>query len=363
MVFKLVVLAAVLWCPRLVWGADQGEKKKDIQIEISVDPRVELISIIFRLAGNPEYKMGCVESYNNDIEEHFGTYRSHPAAQFAGELREVHGIGFDAPMDFAVHITDASTLKEVVPFDADPPVLNSRWQLDDAREFLEKARRFAKDARFDEFVESHKPLYDQAAGRMKQMLSEEINLAWFEEFFGAKAGASFHLVAAMANGGNCYGAEVTKEGKNYLYSILGVWMCDEQGIPSFDKTVVPTIVHEFCHSYCNPIVDAHAAELEDAGIRIFSGVEDRMIAMHYGNWKTVMYESLVRASVVRYMMANQGPEAARNEMNRQLERGFVWIEGLSELLSKYEGHRDDYPTVDAFFPQIVQFFNEYEIKQ
>jgi hypothetical protein len=44
---------------------------------VVVDPRVELLSLIFRLAGNPEYNMARVESYAEDAEKQFGKFRSH----------------------------------------------------------------------------------------------------------------------------------------------------------------------------------------------------------------------------------------------------------------------------------------------
>ena len=38
------------------------------RLQVTVDARVELLRLIFRLAGNPEYRKGRIESYNEDIE-------------------------------------------------------------------------------------------------------------------------------------------------------------------------------------------------------------------------------------------------------------------------------------------------------
>ena len=54
------------------------------QLRGAVDTRVELMSIIFRLAGNPEYNMPNSNSrYADEVEQHFGRLRNHPAVKYA----------------------------------------------------------------------------------------------------------------------------------------------------------------------------------------------------------------------------------------------------------------------------------------
>ena len=43
--------------------------------DVLVDPRVELFSLIFRLAGNPEYNRCGIPSYNEDVERYFAKYK------------------------------------------------------------------------------------------------------------------------------------------------------------------------------------------------------------------------------------------------------------------------------------------------
>src|SRR5271157_6324980 len=81
------------------------------------DPRVELMSIIFRLAGNEEYTQGRVPAYITAIDSHFARFHDHEAVRLARELRETDGVSFDAVMNMAVHVTDAESLAERVPFD------------------------------------------------------------------------------------------------------------------------------------------------------------------------------------------------------------------------------------------------------
>ncbi len=53
-----------------------------------VDRRVELLSIVFRLAGRPEYSDTDIKIYTDRIERHFGAYRDHEVIRLARTLAQ-----------------------------------------------------------------------------------------------------------------------------------------------------------------------------------------------------------------------------------------------------------------------------------
>jgi hypothetical protein len=149
-------------------------------------------------------------------------------------------------------------------------------------------------------------------------------------------------------------------GRDHLYCILGVWQTDDEGYPVFDRSVLHVVVHEFCHSFCNPLVETRLDELEAPVQALFEKTSKVMSRQAYGAWQSVAYESLVRAAVVRYMAANDGPEAAMAQAREETRRGFVWVDDLAALLATaYEPHRDRYPSLEAFMPEVVAFFEAY----
>ena len=64
-----------------------------------VDPRVELLSIVFRLAGNSEYNMSPLKTYTADIDAYFSPYKEHPAVALARKLAGEREVGFDELVD------------------------------------------------------------------------------------------------------------------------------------------------------------------------------------------------------------------------------------------------------------------------
>ena len=361
--FLVVIVLMLIFLPFVTMAKTEETKPVTRSLTVSVDPRVELISIIFRLAGNPEYNQGKFVSYIAAIEKHFGPYRGHPVVKLAASLRKKCGVSYDAPMGLAIHLQDTNSLRLRVPLEPRPDGLDGRWRPEDVRDFLEKTRQFAQESKFDEFIKAQQPMYDRAVAKLQSLLDKEANLEWFDDFFGARPGAEFHIALGMVNGPGSYGPHFKLADREEYYCILGVWKFGILGLgePKFDKTMLPIVIHEFCHSYANKIVDDHILQLEKSGKKIYAKVGEKMKRMAYGNWQTMMRESLVRACVVRYMAATEGQEAAQKQINSEVGLGFSWIPELSDLLAHYEQKRDKYPTVDSFFPNIVYFFNNYDM--
>lgn len=329
-------------------------------IEVRVDPRVELLSIVFRLAGNPEYNQSADYTYAHDVDRHFRLFKDHPAVLAARALRNEHGVSFDAVMSMAIHLDDPPALSERIPFDHPPKNLDRRWPVDGARAFLEQLRAFVKDSGFEQFTQRHRAFHDLAATRLRERLEQRDYLSWFDAFFGARPSARFIAIPGLLNGGQGYGPSVRfPDGREELCMVLGVWKTDLLGGPVFDDGIVSTVVHEFCHSYVNAVVDAFADDLEASGTKIWPHVAERMKRQAYGEWRTMMREACVRACVARYVLEADGADAARREVLDQHRRGFAWTGELVEVLARYQADRTRYPTFDAFFPEVVRFFDEY----
>jgi hypothetical protein len=225
--------------------------------------------------------------------------------------------------------------------------------------FLAAAQRFAKDSSFPQFTERHRQLYQSSVARVQTLLKREAHLEWFDAYFGQRPQASFTVALGLLNGGGSYGPHFrAADGREELYCVLGVWKTDPQGLPTFTRDAVGTVVHEFCHSYANGIITRHLPELSAAGKTLYARVAGQMRSQAYGTPKTMLYESLVRACTVRYVRRYEGEEAARRAVEAQKGKGFLWMQEMSDLLGQYEAHRERYPTLEDFSPRLVAFFAE-----
>ncbi len=315
-------------------------------VDVQVDRRVELLSILFRLAQASEYEMAAPTlPYRLAVDRHFGPFRQHPAVAATRRLHEQAGIGYDAPMSLAVHLDDRLRL---LPGRA---ALDARWQAVALEDYLAEVRRFAADSAAEKFFAAQAPYYRRVEARFRRLLEREEPIAFFDRLFGARAGAGYLLVPGLLTGPANYGPRVDRAGRAaLLYSIVSLENVDAGGLPRPSRFTTELVVHEMAHSYVNPLVDQHAAELEPALARIFPLVERDMRQQAYGSWQIVAYESLVRAVTIRYVREHHGDAAADRLAREDESRSFYWTGELAGEL----GARLDMPRVARFFDQLAR---------
>ncbi|MFO0983163.1 MAG: DUF4932 domain-containing protein [Planctomycetota bacterium] len=332
-------------------------------ITVHVDPRVELFAIVFRIAGNPEFNMDVAQSpYAHDVDEWFGSFKSHAAVAMAKQLRTQQGIAYNAIPDLAVHLGALPDLVPLMPLDPRPPRLDARWTQSSATSFLAALRALARDSKCTSFFAEHATLYEETAARLESAIAETHIEDWVRGFFGPRASsASFQVIVGLLNGGGNFGCGVSyPDGRLELSPVVGVWQWDEDGMPRFGDEHVPTLVHELTHSFVNPLIERHAESFASAGAALFATVAEVMRSQAYTTWQTMLHESLVRACVVRYLAAHQGDAAARRQESEELSRGFRWVPALAQCLAReYEADRTQYQDLDLFAPRIAAFFDAW----
>ncbi len=367
-IFKALVIPTLIMVfsfglPSAVDAIDNPLPKNRLNpsvIEIKVDPRVELIGIVFRLAGNYEFNQGRIRPYVRDIERHFGDFDDHPAVKFAARLRSTRRMSCDGPMSLAIYIDrDYYPLKT---FEQWPWGLDGRWKKQETAEFLELLRQFAAETKFNEFFEAHSTLYETGIRSCQAVMAQYDLQTWLGKFFGVEEMGELKMVLGFLNGPNNYGPRFTNGQTREKYAIIGMQLPDADGNPIFRPRKLEIVAHEFCHSFANPVVDKYIEQLRLAGEKLYGAKAPAMKRLGYQNWQSLMYESTVRACVASYIRNSFEPEYLQNYLNKEASLGFVWTEDLGNLLKTYQSNRDKYPTFKSFFPEFITFLNEYSKK-
>ena len=73
-----------------------------------------------------------------------------------------------------------------------------------------------------------------------------------------------------------------------------------------------------------------------------------------------MYETLVRASTIRYMMTHNMENLVEDAILTEVNGGFIMVRKLVETLEKYEQASDKYATLADFMPVIVDAINNFD---
>ncbi len=324
-------------------------------LEVRVDRRFELMSIVFRLANFQEYTHGAIADYNCAVDAHFGPFKDHPAVAMARELRPE--VGYDAIPHLAILTKDAVNFEPICDAKTMESALDTRWKPETARRFLVLMTAFAKDAKAEAFFAAQAPFYDRLTRDCREALLKPLDRNWFTRTFGPRDRDTFILCVAPLNGGGNYGpAAPNAGGGRDLYAFMGTNQAENGRMPSFDARGLPILVHEFLHSFANPWVERHITELRDAGESLNAPVIERMRQQAYGDGPIALKESMVRAFTIRYFQEHSDTKIAESEQQMHAQRGFYWVSPLAELLGEYTSSRDRFPTLEAFTPRLVAAF-------
>ncbi|MDD2812404.1 MAG: DUF4932 domain-containing protein [Bacteroidales bacterium] len=323
-----------------------------------VDQRVELLSLVFRLAGNPEYNMEMFSLYVERIKKHFEAHKDHPLIRYINTDLKENGVMFDAVMQMALNITPPPQMEPIVPFTDKIP--EARWGKEKATEFLKLLNQFYVDADCATFFEANQDLYEVAVKRFLVVFNE-LDLDWYKRFYGTQPKGHFSIVIGLGNGGANYGFKrITPEGEEIVYAVMGTWTVDPEGMPIYQKDgYLPTMIHEFNHSFVNHLVEQYQDDLKPACEQLFVPVAEQMSRQAYPSWLFMTNESVVRAAVIKYMIDhNFDPQSITQETITQIDRGFLWTKELVEELERYDQKRDTYPTLESYMPPLAAFFEK-----
>ena len=83
---SLVACLLLLCTSSLAWAA-QAASEPAPAIGIRVDARVEIASVMARLAGFEEYQVAGLADYDAAVDAHFAPFRGHPAIATLRDLR------------------------------------------------------------------------------------------------------------------------------------------------------------------------------------------------------------------------------------------------------------------------------------
>ena len=317
---------------------------------VRVDRRIELVSIIQRLAGAPEYLTASTSiPYVAAVDAWFAPYKHHPAVRDAIEDRRRHGLSFDAPMWLAIHLDD-----QLAPVNAaELPGLDPRFTGIDVAQRAATLKSFADEARLDEFLASQRTYLASLERPLTDLLAKEDPVSWFDGVFGPTS-AQFVVVPGPLTGTMNYGPRATlADGTEQRYQILQV---SRDGAIVVDDMLVGLLVHEMAHSYINPVFAKHRDALAMSARRVFERVARAMEAQKYTAPLLMVDESGVRAAVVMYMQDRKGEAAGAAALRAEVNRSFTWTPELVELLRELQ--RGENHDLDAFMPRVIAFWND-----
>ena len=287
------------------------------------DERMDLMAVIWRMAGAREYNQCPISPYVNSVDSTFKPFASHEAVTLAKRYMKKKGVGYDAVASLAAHLklTDEGMLiiDEDIASDID-----DRWSTAMQKEFIIALNDFYKMTEFHKWFVENEPIQKKCLDAFSE-ISGNIDLDWFAQTFDS-GDANFNIILCPLAGMNNYGISTRhSDGTNVLSPVISCSKYDNGAISYESEEVLPIVIHEFCHAYCNPIIDKRWNSIAKKAEEAFR-IKKRILSQQaYVTAKIMMYETLVRTSVIRYEQQHNSNTDVWQLIDKEEELGFILV--------------------------------------
>lgn len=305
---------------------------------VHFDECVDLMATVWRLSGSNEYNRCMVPSYAHEVDSVFAPFKEHPVVKKASCYQQEYGIGYDAVASYGLHITltesGAIVLNDSFLEGGDNSF--DRWPDQQKKEFLEPLNDFYRASHFHDWYSKQEDIHEQFKQAF-DAINQQVDYSWFDNYFGPQSGSIFRIVLSLLVGPNNYGCSAQlKDGSTALSPVIGNCHVDENGNASYNaNSVLPIVIHEFCHHYCNPLNDQFWPLMSQSAKKVFKEREKQLRQEAYSSAKTMMDETFVRASVIRYMKTHY-PQIDEQALVKEEEKhGFILTQTLCDALKYY----------------------------
>lgn len=336
------------------------------EINMMVDPRIELLSVIIYLCPEYDESTNSIVSgeltYKKDVEEYFGAYKDHKAVKLFKSMYN-RGFSYDAPPTSMLFLTNTPNLVLRDDVDKSDFIYNVCMQRAGGEKnflkFVEALNDFCIDTNFYDFYNDHLDYYNNIIDNTINGLEDIDYVNQVQDYYGKKQNG-FNIVLNGMLYANNYGPRIQKlDGSYDLFAILGSSGI-ESDLPIFnDEIYFKYIVrHEFGHSFVNYLTDENIDEVNKCE-KLFEPIKEAMDKQAYNTWETSLNEHIVRSVVVRITETYGSKKEADEYLKMDQSNSFIYEDDIIEILkNEYEPNRNKYKTFEEFYPEILNLLKE-----
>jgi Domain of unknown function (DUF4932) len=222
--------------------------------------------------------------------------------------------------------------------------------------FMKELRSFARQSDFLSFFAAHRGTYDQVIENARPAAEKAVSA--LARYSGMDLKGGTIALGPLLHGGGFAAFYDRPGGAPEAIALMGPSAVVD-GFPVYGSVtqIAGLTTHEFSHTFVNPLTERHREEVAKYAA-LYEPIAEKMKAQAYPHWETTVNEHIVRAVTIRLAYLEGGQEVGDKELQKQKDRGFQYIEALTERLKEYESARDKYPTIAEFYPRLVEVFRE-----
>ncbi|MDO1501723.1 DUF4932 domain-containing protein [Winogradskyella maritima] len=171
--------------------------------------------------------------------------------------------------------------------------------------FLEGLNAFAKEIDLEDYLTDSKVYYESAIQEIADGLLDNNFIVSMEKFYGESFDQYVLVPSLTIPKGMGFGIKILRDTNTSVFSVFGALgiqdFDDEDNLEmgfAYEKELMELSIHEFGHSFVNPVVAQLPDSLFTSTEHLFEPLRKKMEAQGYNTWKSCVYEHFVRAGEI-----------------------------------------------------------------
>lgn len=324
------------------------------ELKIRIDERIETL---YSVAYFNDYFL--VTKHDNIYKQTLGSklqkLKTHKAVQLFDSLSKNYNFSYFRTVEWILQYSNFPDFKKVKnKADNYATVSGNKEYL--LEEFKEELIKFNQDTLFQKYIKAVQPLNERVLSQVKNSPSIKKLPVYLEEYYGKKLSSYNLIISPLLHTGGFNSEIINEKGEKEVYALLGP-NGEIDFVPYFDRDFIETdlILHEFGHSFVNPLIEKYEKEVSLLSSKYYSKqLQENGKIQGYDQWKYVFNELLLRATTIRITQQRFGTEKAEELLKFEKSVGFNLVEEIVLILKEYDLNRTKYKTFEEFYPVLIK---------
>lgn len=324
------------------------------KLNITIDERIETLYSVAYLS---DYFL--VNKHDNIFKQRLNEIcsplKNHKAVHLFDSLSINYSFNYYRPVDWVLSFSQFPEFNRSNNKDSISQSFNS----DKRRlllEFKNELLKFHKDSLYQKYLSSIATYETTVLSTLNSSKSVTELPGYLEEYYG-KSLMSYNLIVSPFVHSGGFNIEVQDNNQhNDVYAVIGP-NGEIDFMPYFDKDYLEydMILHEFGHSFVNPLLDKYSEDIEELSQKYYTDkLNNTGKQQGYSKWKYVFNELLVRATTICIVKKHISLEKAEELLTYEKSIGFGLVELFIKCLEDYENNRNLYKTIDDYYPKFIE---------
>ena len=330
------------------------------KISVIVDPNVEMMMILSRLAGAEPLLSNYYSKINNNlaisylskIDDTFNGYAFEEAVLLFRNNRLNYGTAAEYGMylnkngtGYTMDIND----KKFIISSYRLPAKKISYYAD--LSFLEKIQYFREKSNFDLFFNKNKLFYNESVRQLTSCLENRNFDEWIENFYGKKLSGNLCLYITYLSEGWSFGVSyANKKGRGIPYALIRAG--------ESESNFLFLIAHEFSHTMAEGFIEKlYKKEAINTKFKeLYNKNQTFYQRQGYTSGYHLFNETITQACANKYLETIFSKELmdAYNQ-NEIYGRKMIFVPQISEFLTIYEENRTKYKTLEDYIPELEKY--------